>query len=438
MTFYRILMTFLLGLMLLRRGVGLLSDRGRAAAGAGRTAARGPLPDGTGPLVWVHGASNGELTAARALMARFVQDRPVRLLITTNSETARGMVSGWGLPRTAVRLAPLDHPWLIGPLLDHAAPVAHVILENELWPERLTQAARRGLPVLVLGGRMSARSARLWGHAPRLARRLMAAISWLAPQDDVSRRHFLDLGLPPQRIGPTILLKALSGDGPSERGPSPLPFSRAETWLAASTHEGEEEIVLDAFCACLPGYPALRLILAPRHPRRRDRIERLIAARDLTFATRSRTADPGPDHQVYLADTMGEMALWYRAAGMTFVGGSLADHGGHTPFEPAAFGSAILHGPSLANFAAPYRALDGAGGAVAVTDRATLATAIARLAGDSAEQARLAAAARTALSAFAAPDPCAPFLAALDRLAGIGTSGAMPGQDRGETADPAA
>lgn len=414
MALYRILMTILLGLMVARQGIArLIGKAGRDQ----RLDASGPLPEGSAPLIWVHGASNGEMTAARPLLARLVNARIVRLLITTNSRTARDMVAGWDLPQSVVRLAPLDHPWLVAPFLRQARPAALVILENELWPERLIRAAGAGVPVLVLGGRLSERSAARWARFPGLAQRLLAGVRWLAPQDKGSRDRFLALGLPAGRIGPMMVLKALAETG-AETGaaaPAPdLPFARATTLLAASTHEGEEEAILTAFAALHRKMPAARLILAPRHPRRSAAIATLVARRGFSLAIRSQSQPVTGATEVYLADTMGEMAHWYRAAGLSFVGGSLVDRGGHTPFEPAAFGSAILHGPHLANFAAPYQALDAQGGAILVRDAAGLEVAFLSLVGNSAAQAELADRARTALASFAADDPTLAFLAALD------------------------
>lgn len=414
MTFYRLLMTIALGLLRARRTVARLTRRAQPDLSE-RTDATVLLPEGDGPVLWVHGASNGELTAARPLLTALLEARQVRLLVTTNSLSARAMVRGWGLPRTAARLAPFDHPRIVGPFLRQAAPAALVILENELWPERILRAEAAGIPVLVIGGRLSAGSARNWGRLPGLARRLMMAIAWLSPQDALSRDRFLALGLPSDRLGPILQLKALA-DGRATLVDTGLPFARADTILAASTHEGEEEIILDAFATLRRTLPSARLILAPRHPPRRDRIEALLSEADLRFATRSRGQEAGTETLVYLADTLGEMARWYQAAGVTFVGGSLVERGGHTPFEPAAFDCAILHGPFLDNFAAPYAALDAQGGAVAVAGAPALVAALTALVGQPGAQATLSAHARQALAPFTASDPQAAFLAALDRL----------------------
>ncbi|MBS0565040.1 MAG: 3-deoxy-D-manno-octulosonic acid transferase [Proteobacteria bacterium] len=414
MIFYRLLFTCLHALLLTWRAspyrlVGSVPEAERLVPP--------PRREGSAPALWIHAASNGELTAARPVIAELARRLPdASLLVTTNSRTGRALAAGWGLARTSVRLAPIDQRRLVRTLLDHLRPSALVMVENELWPDRMLECARRGIPVLVLGGRMSEKSFRFWSRLPGLARPILAAVRWLAPQDEGSRARFLALGLDPTTLGPTLLLKAAPGDSGLPADP---PADRARTVLAASTHEGEEAAVLSAFAALRRAHPGLRLILAPRHPRRRDEIEALIAARGLAFATRSRGQDRDPALPIYLADTLGEMDRWYRAAGLCFVGGSLAARGGHTPFEPAAAGSVILHGPSLENFAAPYRALDDAGAALAVADADGLSRALAPLIGDAAAQARLAGAARAALAPFTAQSGGEDFFAALSDLTGL-------------------
>lgn len=390
-----------------------LNARIRPGAGAERLS---PPPPADRPALWVHGASNGELTAARAAIEALVATGH-SLIITTNSQTGRAMVAAWALPGTTVRLAPFDDRATVRRFLDAARPAALIIIENELWPERILAAAARGIPVLVLGARLSDRSARAWGRFAHLARRVLGAITWLAPQDAASRDRFLGAGLPPDRLGPVLSLKSTAAAAPpaapAPPAPLALPWPRDLTLLAASTHEGEDEPILDAWLAARARHPGLGLILAPRHPRRSAAIAGLIAARGLGFATRSKGEAPGPGTDVYLADTLGEMALWYEAAGMCFVGGSLVDRGGHTPFEPAAYGTAILHGPHFGNFTPAYDRLRAAHAAVAVADEAALGAALIRLAGDGATQARLAAAAAPALAALAPKDGLQPFFTAL-------------------------
>ncbi len=377
---------------------------------------------GPAPRLWLHAASNGELASARPLIrALLAADPALRLVVTCNTLSGRALVAGWAEPRVEARLAPHDLRPLVGRFLDIWHPAALVVVENELWPERLVTAAARGVPVLAVAARMSERSYRLWSRLPGIAAPVMEAIRWLAPQDDASRTRFATLGLPEDRIGPAMVLKSAAAPA----GAPPLPFPRGATLLAASTHEGEEAVVLAAFARARAARPDLHLhlILAPRHARRRDEVEAAIRAAGLGFSTRSRGAEPDPATPVYLADTLGEMDRWYAGAGITFVGGSLVARGGHTPFEPAAHGSAILTGPHVANAAPAYAALLSGGGAVQVTDAESLARAVLRLSDPEVGRAQ-AEAARRALAPFTADAAIAAFLAALVRETGLPLSGA--------------
>ncbi|MFT3688156.1 3-deoxy-D-manno-octulosonic acid transferase [Paenirhodobacter sp.] len=361
MLLYRLLLALALPFLLVRLWLREPREVLRERLGGG-AAAPGAL--------WIHAASNGELASAHPLIEALLAQRPgLRLLLTVNTVTARQMAQGWNDPRITVRAAPLDARWILHRFLGRHRPVGLLVIENELWPNRLAICAASGVPVMVAGARMSARSAARWrktGLGPALTR----AITALSAQDPASEAAFLSLGLPRARLLPMLNLKtAVAAPPPTER----LDWPRARTVLAASTHEGEEAIVLDAFARARAEEPSLRLILAPRHPRRAAEIARLIAARGLGFTLRS--GGEAPTAPVLLADTMGEMANWYTAAGVCFIGGSLVPKGGHTPFEPAAHGCAIVHGPSCSNHAEAFAALDAAGAAIPVTDAATLAQA---------------------------------------------------------------
>ncbi len=342
--------------------------------------------------VWLHAASNGELASARPLIVALLAARPgLRLLVTTNTTTAQSLARSWAEPRITARLAPLDTLWALHRFLARHRPAALIVVENELWPNRLRLAAARGLPVLVVGGRISPRSAARWRRFG-LGAQMMAALTALSAQDSTSEAGFLAMGLPEGRLLARLNLKtAVAAPAPSQV----LDWPRAQTLLAASTHAGEEGIVLEAFATARARNPGLRLILAPRHPRRGPEIARMIAAQGLRHSLRS--AGEPPTEPVYLADTMGEMENWYAAAGLCFIGGTLVEKGGHTPFEPAAYGCALVHGPSVENHAPAFAALDRAGAAIAVHDGASLAQAFAL---DGPQQARLGTAAQAELAAL--------------------------------------
>lgn len=338
-----------------------------------------------GRAIWLHGASNGEVASARWVLERLLAENPgLSVLVTANTATARAMVQGWDLPGVTAAFAPLD---LSGPLtrvLRTWSPKLLLTVEGEVYPRRFAACARTGVPVVLIGARMSERSYQGWKALQPVMARALAVVSLASPQDAASGRRLVDLGLPRDRLREVCDLKAVG----IRRLPAPdlpAPETRTRWLLAASTHESEEAAVLDAFMAARARFD--HLILAPRHPRRADEVAGLIAARGLTMARRSTGVLPGAE-DVFLADTMGEMDLWYSRAGACFVGGSLATRGGHSPWEPARFGCAILHGPSVFNFAAAYATLAEAAGALAVAGPESLALALQSL--DAVHQAALA------------------------------------------------
>ena len=393
--FYRLIMALALPVLLAITAV--QRWRGRALRGA--FAERlGFVPRGAAGL-WLHGASNGELTSARWLLEAVLAARPgLPVLVTANTGSARAMVAAWGLPGVVAALAPLDTAGAAARVLRRVRPAALLVVENELWPARLAAARAAAVPVLVIGGRISERSAAIWTRrAPGLMRAGLTGLRFLSAQDAGSAARFLALGLPPDRLGPQVMLKATgaaTGATAAAAVALPQPVPRERVLLAASTHDGEEALVLDAFATARGQFDLL--ILAPRHPRRRAAVAAVIAARGLGFGCRSDGAVPMAGQPVFLADTMGEMALWYQMAGATVIGGSFADKGGHTPYEPAGFGSAILHGPSMGNFAEAAQTLALGRGAVQVGSGAALGPALAAM--DRQAQARLAAAAQQVLA----------------------------------------
>jgi 3-deoxy-D-manno-octulosonic-acid transferase len=318
---------------------------------------------------WVHGASLGELTSARALIAELAQEGPVH--VTTNSATGRALVAGWGLTGVTAGFAPFDTAHAPARLLAQLRPRAMIVVENEFWPARFAAAGAAGVPVMVVGARMSERSARRWRVAGGLMRDMLKGVIYLSAQDAASESRFLTLGLPLASLGARLNLKALVQP---VAGMAAAPLPRARTVLAASTHAGEDSLMLDAFVANRAGFD--HLIIAPRHPARGAEVARLIGARGLAFGQRSAGDGLRADQPVYLADTTGEMDLWYATAGVTVIGGSFEGKGGHTPFEPVVRGSALIAGPSLHNFAEVFATLRAAEGCICVADGAGLSSAL--------------------------------------------------------------
>ncbi len=339
---------------------------------------------GHGPHLWLHGASLGELTSARPVLERLLADGPV--IVTCNTGSARAMVVEWALPGVDVALAPFDLGSALARFRRRWQPSALILIESELWPARM--AAMQGKPVVLIGARLSTRAAARWqGWAAGLMRRMLAGVTLLSAQDAGSEARFLALGLSAARLGPRLMLKA-HVEAKATVAPFANPFARHQTLLAASTHEGDEVPILDAFLAARAAGGFQHLIIAPRHLHRATAIAADIAARGIPFAQRTRRQVPRPETPVYLADTLGEMHHWYAMAGATIIGGSFGNRGGHTPYEPAACGSAILHGPDVANFTEAFAALDEKGAAIGVAGFDDLAAALIGL--DAATQDRLA------------------------------------------------
>lgn len=368
-------------------------DPARSAERWGR--ARTGRPEG--PLVWFHAASVGESLSLLGLIDALHAARPgVGVLVTTGTVTSAGLMEDRLPPFASHAFAPYDTHGAIRRFLDHWRPDLAVWAESELWPRLVHDTYRRGVPMLLINARLSAASARGWSRARGLARAMLTRFIEILAQDDETAHRLIALGAPAARVKVTGTLKedaAAPGCDPAELARLQALLGDRPRWLAASTHPGEEEIVAEAHRA----FPGRLLILAPRHPERGPRIAADLRAAGWAVAQRSAQEDPGPDTQIYLADTLGEMGLWFRLAPVSFVGGSLTEVGGHNPYEPAALHSAILHGPHVANFAPVYARLAAADGALEVRGAESLQQGLAALLapGAAERQANRAAAAAT-------------------------------------------
>ena len=241
--------------------------------------------------------------------------------------------------------------------LGHWRPDLAVWIESELWPRLVFETARRGVPMALVNARLSARSLRRWARLPGMARRLLGSFRAVLAQDEETVAGLAALGVCARFAGNLKALVELPGCDAAELAAIRAALGDRPVWLAASTHAGEEAQVIRAQMDLrAEGGPLL--ILAPRHPERGDEVAQLLSLAELSFARRSAGGVPDAQTDVWLADTLGEMGLWYRLAPVAFVGGSLVPAGGHTPFEPVQLGAAVLHGPHVANFAPAYAALD--------------------------------------------------------------------------------
>lgn len=412
----------LLGPAAYRRVRGQLAAHGTDPARWPERMGHATLPRPAGPLVWFHAASVGESVSALGLMDHWVRTRPdLQVLVTSGTATSAQVLERRLPPRSRHQFAPLDTRRAVRRFLAHWHPTAAILVESDLWPQMLRETRAAGIPLALINARLSERSIRNWQRAPRSAHHLLAGFCLIHCQDARTQTNLRALGATCARQGPN--LRSMTGPLPfdaDERTRLACQLGARPLWLAASTHPGEDSIMLAAHRRLLTRWPDALLILVPRHPERGPALTRLIAGAGFTAARRVTGSPVTARTQVYLADTMGETGLWYALCPVTCLCGSFVPAGGHSPHEPAQAGSAILHGPLYANFAETYPALDAAGAGYEVADAPALADRLVTLLGESD---RLTSA-RTAARRFAAaqentPDTLIADLArALDMPAG--------------------
>ena len=331
--------------------------------------------------VWIQAVSVGEVELARGLVAEFEQNAPdLPLFLTATTATGLDLARRTLGDRLPVFPCPLDLPGPVRRVLEAAQPRLMVLVETELWPEVLYQAGLRGVPVAVVNARLSPGSFAGYRRVAGRLRKLLEPLALVLARSEADGERFEGLHVPRQRILVTGNIKYdLEADHrPLEWEDNVRRVARDRPILVAgSTMEGEEEQILDAFSALGAGGTQPFLILAPRHPERFDRVARLLAERGLVFSRRSSGETMSSDTDVFLIDTIGELARAYRLARVAFIGGSLAPTGGHNPLEPGVWGVPVLSGPHVFNFDEVYDEMTQAGGARLVADSAELRVAAA-------------------------------------------------------------
>jgi 3-deoxy-D-manno-octulosonic-acid transferase len=354
------------------------------------------LPRPKGPLVWVHGASVGEMLAAVPLIER-LRAQDFAVLVTSGTVTSAALAEE-RLPSGVVhQFIPLDAPRFVNRFLEHWRPGLALFVESDLWPNLICSCAKRKIPMIVINGRLSERSFKRWRRIPGVIAALLDRFDLCLAQSANDAERYAKLGAP--RVSATGNLKldipALPADEAALRRLRDIIGNRPVV-VAASTHPGEEAAVIGAHRRLRAKFPTLLTIIAPRHPDRGANIAESAKGAGLAVALRSRRAQPMPDIGIYVADTLGELGLMYRLGSTVFMGGSLASHGGQNPIEAIRLGAAIIHGPHVWNFADIYAVLDAARGAQAVADEEALAGQIGTwLTNPAARQAAAAAAAVT-------------------------------------------
>jgi 3-deoxy-D-manno-octulosonic-acid transferase len=375
---YTLLLWLLLPLVVLRQ-----AWRGRAEPDGWRAlrARFGYVAPATSRPFWLHCVSVGETVAAEPLVAA-LRERGLPLLVSSTTFTGAERVRQRFGRRMAHRFLPFDIPPFVARFLDRVQPRALLILETELWPNLIAACRQRGIPVILVNARLSERSARGYARLGRLSRTMLADLSLIAAQAQADAGRFAALGVPVERLRVTGNLKFDVGGEPVLRADAATlreQIGARPVWVAASTHAGEDEIVLEAHRRLLRDRPEALLVLVPRHPERFDDVATLVARRGFSCLRRSAGGAPVPACSVFLGDSMGEMPLYYGIAEVAFVGGSLVPVGGHNFLEPAALGLPLLTGPHCFNFEAIAGDLVAAGALQRVNDGDALGETLALL-----------------------------------------------------------
>ncbi|MEM1385661.1 MAG: 3-deoxy-D-manno-octulosonic acid transferase [Pseudomonadota bacterium] len=334
-----------------------------------------------GQLAWLHGASVGEALSMLPLIAALKRGAPrLKVLATTGTVTSARQMAHALPPETPHQFAPLDTRPAVRRFLGHWQPDLAIWIESEFWPRLMIETARRRIPMALVNARMSARSAAGWRRLPTMARSLLRLFQRIEAQDAETVARLTALGARSINLSGNLKVAAdLLGADESLLATYRAALSSRPVFLAASTHAPEEEVIIAAHRRARSALPGLLTILAPRHPERGPGLAAELRSKD--FAVCPRWEMPAPDTDIWLADTLGELGLWFRLAPVAFVGGSLSGRGGHNPFEPAALECAILHGPSTENFGPAYAALKRRGAAHQIGDAEEIAAVLPHLIG---------------------------------------------------------
>jgi 3-deoxy-D-manno-octulosonic-acid transferase len=344
--------------------------------------------------VWVHAVSVGETQAAQPLIKRLLgEPRAQPVTVTTTTPTGSVRVGELFGDQVFHVYLPFDLPWAVDGFLERVRPRLLIMVETEIWPNLLARCAAHGIPTLLANGRLSARSARRYARLDGFTRETFAAIGAVAAQTEADAQRFVALGTPADRVRVTGSMKfdmAIRGSVKEQAEVLRRDWGTDRpVWVAASTHEGEEEAVLEAHRQVLTAVPEALLVLVPRHPERFERAAQLVRRAGLTMARRTERTAVTAGTAVFLGDTMGELPVFLGAADAAFVGGSLVDIGGHNVLEPAAFGVPVVFGPHMHNFVAISELLLAADAARQVSDAEGLADVVLRWLGDASERARI-------------------------------------------------
>lgn len=317
---------------------------------------RVPRRRGDRPCIWWHAVSVGEVNLLPSMLTPLLQQCDVECVITTTTRTGYELAQR-KFPQHLVAYCPLDFSWAVRSALRRLRPDLLVLTELELWPNLIRLADRQGIPVVIVNGRLGEASFRGYRRIRFLMRHVLQRVSWIGAQTETYARRFVQLGADPRRVAVTGSVKFDGAETDCHNARTAELARLAHlapqdmVFLAGSTQDPEERLALETFQQLLPQFPALRLILVPRHPERFDEVARMLDSTGVLWQRRSQLETARrPDARVLLVDTIGELAAWWGVAQVAFVGGSFGDRGGQNMIEPAAYGAAVSFGPNTWNF----------------------------------------------------------------------------------------
>ena len=328
-------------------------------------------------VIWIHAVSVGEVLATEPVVQALVEQYPEHsILVTTVTPTGSARVTALFGNAVAHVYAPYDLPGAVSKFLDRVRPQLAIVMETELWPNLFHACQQRSVPLLLVNARLSERSVAGYQRVRSLASQTLSAVTEIAAQSELDAGRFRSLGADERRI-------KVTGNMKFEQRIPPSLLERAEVlrrdwgvgravWVAGSTHEGEDEQLLDVFRQLRPQFMDCLLVLVPRHPERFETVTELCRHRGYNTVLRSEGVSCTPDTEVFIGDSMGELPLFYAASDVAFVGGSLVRHGGHNLLEPAALGVPVVTGPHVFNFVEICELLLQAGACEKVDDTAGL------------------------------------------------------------------
>lgn len=343
-------------------------------------------PDGA--LIWMHAASVGEAHSLMPLVKKMLDTYPQSsVLITTGTVTSAQLIDTKLPERAYHQFVPVDTWPAMARFLDHWQPDVAILAESELWPNLITLTHEIGTPMALLNARMSLKSFHLWSRFRGTIRRLIRCFDLVCPGSPDDKEHFVQLG-----ARNVHMLGNLKHDSPplpadsKAMGALVAQIADRPVWVAASTHRGEEELISKAHEQLVLDHPSLLTIIAPRHPERGERIAARLRESGLNVSLRSEGEDISESTDIYIANTIGELGIFYRIASIVFMGGSLVEHGGQNPMEAARLDCALITGPHTDNFTAICAELEARKALIRVTDADQLVSVITELLRDHAKQ----------------------------------------------------